>query len=161
MKKTSQKSRIIRAKKRQKNVRIKFSPVFICIWGATILVSALFSYKYISHGHKIIINHHGVSFSVSKVRLEDFGNQPFIAPSGWRFIIIDLRVSNQSKNDFNFAPVLQTHIKDSKGNEYPISPATLESPIKAGKILPDGYVAGQLSFLVPNSAKGLEIEFSP
>jgi hypothetical protein len=133
----------------------------LSLWVLVILTSLLLIAGYIKHHHTLKVRNGGVTLKIDKVKYDDVGSPPFEAPSGWKFIIIHAVLKNNTDKNFPFAPVIQTYMSDSAEHNYTMSPGILKDPIVAGNIPPHGSRSGELSYLVPNNAKGITLKFQP
>lgn len=79
----------------------------------------------------------------------DQGSSVFKAPAGKHYIVLDTTFKNNSDKSISIFPSTQTYLKDNSGHVYYLSPSTLEDPFKAGELLPNDIITGQLSYLVP------------
>jgi hypothetical protein len=87
------------------------------------------------------------------------GKKPFAAPSGYEYIILTLRVRNNSEEPFDALPTTDTYIKTNEGHVSYVTPYSLVRPFHSGQILPGESTAGELSYLVPkNSAYKFYVE---
>ena len=99
--------------------------------------------------------------TINNVQYDQVGRAPFLVPAGMKLVIIDITLKNDSTQEFNFAPVLQTFLSDSQGNQFEMSPTSLENPISAGKLSSTQEVTGSLSYLVPVDQTELYLNFTP
>lgn len=104
---------------------------------------------------------HLVSMSVISTRQDTKKAKPFVAPTGEYFMVVSVSLVNNSERPFDFAPVLQTYLTDSRQKHYTMSPTILDDPISAGKISPKSQIAGELSYLVPIDSRGITFHFVP
>jgi hypothetical protein len=103
-------------------------------------------------------NSDGVEWEITAVSTNK-GSEPFIAPTGEKFVVVDLKISNNSPYTFNFAPVLQTKL--ASGDQlYEMWPTILENPIVAGPIESGKSISGQLSYLVPDKLNSADFVFA-
>lgn len=82
----------------------------------------------------------------------DTGSNVFAAPSGSRYMVIDLTVKNISDKPIQVMPSTDVYAKDAAGHVVYLTPFVLAHPFHAGELLPGDTVTGQLSFLVQKSA---------
>jgi hypothetical protein len=87
------------------------------------------------------------------------GDQTYQPGTTRKYVIVELEVKNPTALPFNFAPVVQTYLTDSKGYKYEMAPAELPNPIEAGPIAPGETIRGQLSYNVPSDVTVLEFHF--
>jgi hypothetical protein len=87
------------------------------------------------------------------------GNQTYQPGTARKYAVVEVEVKNPTAQPFNFAPVVQTYLTDSKGVKYEMAPTELPNPIEAGPIAPGETRRGQLSYNVPNDAGALEFHF--
>jgi hypothetical protein len=80
------------------------------------------------------------------------GSPGFSAPSGSRYLIVNLTVKNTSSRPINILPANDTYIKDTKGHVGYLTPYALKNPFRAGELPPGEQINGELSYLVPSSA---------
>lgn len=101
------------------------------------------------------------TLKVTRLRYDSAGAQPYPAPSGLKFAIVNVELSNLSPEVFDFAPVIQAVVTDELGRSWPMSPANVEAPIQAGPVAPGATLTGEISFLVPVDATKLTFIFDP
>ncbi|MBL8121871.1 DUF4352 domain-containing protein [Candidatus Saccharibacteria bacterium] len=80
------------------------------------------------------------------------GTSHFAAPGGYEYLIVTLRVRNNSEKPFNIAPSIDTYTKTSTGKVAYLTPYELAEPFHSGTILPGESTEGELSYLVPKQA---------
>lgn len=88
------------------------------------------------------------TITVQKVERKP-GTKHFAAPSGYEYLVVTLRVRNNSEKPFNIAPSMDTYVKTTSGKVSYLTPYELASPFHSGLLLPGESVAGELSYLVP------------
>lgn len=75
---------------------------------------------------------------------------------GEKGLVIKLRVENKTSTTQPFLPVNQVFLKSRDGKLYQMRPVSgLSSPIVAGDLAPGATAEGELSFMVPETARGL------
>ena len=144
-----------------RQVHHSFGILMTVIWIVVIVCSAVFAYRYFTNHRAITIDRNGIVMKVSRVQYTDIGTPPFDAPPGWKYVIVDVTVTNHRTSVFNFAPVIQTHIVGGSGQQYGMSPAILKNPIAAGPMQPGSSLSGSLSYLVPITSQNNSFEFNP
>ncbi len=77
------------------------------------------------------------------------GRQPFVAPTGYEYLIISLRVRNNGEKPFSVLPTADTYVKTAEGKVSYLTPYALTYPYRSGLILPGDSTEGELSYLVP------------
>ena len=76
------------------------------------------------------------------------GSDHFKAPSGSRYAIVSISITNPSDTPFNMLPANDTYVKSEAGDLAYLSPVGLDVPYRAGEILHGETIKGQLSYLV-------------
>ncbi len=92
----------------------------------------------------------GSGLTVTKVEHKP-GSQPFIAPEGYDYLIVTLRVENRSEQPFSIAPTNDTYVKTADGTVSYLAPFALEKPFHSGIVLPGESTTGELSYLMPKT----------
>ena len=144
-----------------RKVHKSVSWLVLAIWATVIVGTAVVSYGYFQNHRNLTITQNGIVLKVNKVTYDDVGATPFNAPPGWKFVLVDVSVTNNNGNEFNFAPVIQTSITTDEGGSYSMSPTLLPQPIKAGPVQAKATVSGTLSYLRPINAKNPTLQFNP
>ncbi len=103
-------------------------------------------------------NKNGVEWEVTSATTNK-GSEPFIAPSGEKFVVVNLKITNNSTYAYNFAPVLQTKIVIGE-QSYEMWPTILENPIIAGPVDSGKSISGQLSYLIPENTNDANFVFT-
>lgn len=94
-------------------------------------------------------------FQIDKVSYSA-GSEHLKAPNGKQYVIVDVTIKNISKEPIDVLPANDTYIKDAAGNVSYLSPVGLDNPFRAGKLMADDTIKGQLSFL---AAKDTPLKF--
>jgi hypothetical protein len=87
------------------------------------------------------------------------GQEPFVPGTSYQFVIIDVKVSNNTSDMFNLAPVVQSYITDEQGTKYNMAPAIISRPLAAGRLANGVSTNGTLSYVVPLGVKHLTFHF--
>ena len=77
--------------------------------------------------------------------------KPFTAPDGHEYLVLTLRVRNNSEKPVQVFPTTDTYIKTSTGAVSYLTPYVLANPFHSGTILPGESTEGELSYLVPKN----------
>lgn len=88
-----------------------------------------------------------VVMSVESVSFQD-GQQPFIAPEGKHYAIIDFKVKNISDQPIQVLPSSDTYMKNTAGDVSYLSPYAIKQPFRAGELALGETIHGELSYLV-------------
>lgn len=163
MSKATKKSTTKKTVRHTRHKHIK-TPIVVGIFGGWILlaiVTGAILFRVINANKPIAINHNGVKLTVKSVSYDTKGKQPFVAPAGWKFAIVDVSVQNNRLQSFWFAPVLQTYITDKAGNKFTMSPLDMQHPVTAGPLSPGSSTTGSISYLVPVDATNTSFQFDP
>lgn len=131
----------------------------ICIWIAVAVFTAVLIGSYLDSRRHVYINRNGITLKADNLTYDDVGKYPFLPGKGYEFVIVHVSVTNNTNGYFDFAPVLQTYLKDGKGKQYNMAPADLKDPIQAGKISPGETRSGSLSYVVPVNSNQLSFHF--
>lgn len=132
--------------------------LLLALWGLAAFITIFAVLGYIKLHSTVSTEKAGINLTVDGVKYDDVGGYPFKAPPGWKFLIAHVELKNNTDQIFNFAPVIQTYIKDSQNHKYFMSPITLNDPIQAGPVAAHQSVSGSLSYLVPINAKGVTLQ---
>ena len=101
-------------------------------------------------GHKI--NMGSATMTVGSINYNN-GSGHFAAPNDRHYLILNLTVKNYGEKPIHVLPSSDTYIKDTEGNVTYLTPYAVEHPFRAGELSPGEQITGQLSFLVPKTAK--------
>lgn len=91
------------------------------------------------------------TLTVEKVERKP-GSKPFIAPAGYEYLIVTLKVQNNSDEPFSVVPTADTYVKSAAGKVSYIAPYTLTDPFHSGIVLPGEATTGELSYLVQKNS---------
>lgn len=69
-----------------------------------------------------------------------------------KIISVNLEITNNSDENFDFYPTAQTFVRDNQGGQYIMTPVELDDPFAGNTIQPGETKSGQLSYLVTNRA---------
>lgn len=67
-----------------------------------------------------------------------------------KIISTTLTITNNSAQDFEFYPSVQTFVRDNQGSTFIMVPVELETPFASATILPGQTKSGQVSYVVPS-----------
>lgn len=95
------------------------------------------------HSGEVIMSIEGVSFQA--------GKQPFVAPEGKHYAIVDFKVKNVSDRPIQVLPSSDTYMKNTAGDVGYLSPYAIRQPFRAGELAPGETIHGELSYLVDTS----------
>lgn len=99
------------------------------------------------------------SLRIDSFREDAVGDQAFVPGIGMRYVIPHLSIRNNGKSAGYIAPVAQAFLRDNQGVIYHMSPATTNTPLVAGILLPGKNISGEISFDVPATARGLNLYY--
>ena len=83
---------------------------------------------------------------------------------GYKSIVVDLLIKNQSDTTLYFTGPNQIYLKDSTGQKYFDDPVALPTDTTSnlvGDLQPDESIQGQIGFLVPEDTGGFIFVFDP
>lgn len=84
------------------------------------------------------------------------GKHIFQPSPGYRYMTLDVRVTQNTGKDMWFTPVTQSYITDQSGDRYEMAPYELSNPFDAHSYHSGEIAEGQLSYQVGAQAKGLK-----
>jgi hypothetical protein len=115
----------------------------------------------INNHYKIgqIITGDNYSFTVQSVRYDIKGAGPLVPKDGYKFVIPNIIIKNNSNSEFEFIPFLFLHVKDSNGNVYTNEAIISESNQFSGLLLGGDVLQEEVGFSVPQNATGLTLFF--
>ncbi|QQS68049.1 DUF4352 domain-containing protein [Candidatus Saccharibacteria bacterium] len=79
------------------------------------------------------------------------GKAPYAAPTGKHFEVIDLLILNTGATPITITPTNDTYLKSADGTVAFVTPSVLDTPLRAGTLLPGERINGQLSYLVSDT----------
>ncbi|AGL62550.1 exported protein of unknown function [Candidatus Saccharimonas aalborgensis] len=91
-----------------------------------------------------------VEITVTKVT-QTQGKAPYAAPTGKHFEVIDLLILNTGATPITITPTNDTYLKSADGTVAFVTPSVLDTPLRAGTLLPGERINGQLSYLVSDT----------
>lgn len=71
----------------------------------------------------------------------------FVAADGEHFVLIGLKVRNNSDQPIQILPSSDTYLKDASGHVTYLTPYRLDNPFRAGELPPGETVRGELSYI--------------
>jgi hypothetical protein len=97
-----------------------------------------------------------LNVSVHHVSVTTTGVSVFQPQPGDEFVIVDVTVTQYTRNSQWLAPVTQSYVVDSHGTHYQMAPYALDNPFYAGVYDVGQQASGQLSYGVARSARFLK-----
>lgn len=74
------------------------------------------------------------------------GKGHYAAPRGSHFAIVTIAITNRADQPIMIAPTRDTYMKSTTGQLAYLSPVELENPLRAGQLLPQETIQGELSY---------------
>lgn len=76
------------------------------------------------------------------------GQPPFQAPEGFQYVVINMKVKNNSAQPIQIIPTTDTYLKDSQGQVVTMAVFSVEHPFRAGELASGDTLQGELAYLI-------------
>ena len=94
-----------------------------------------------------VITQGAVAMTVHSVRY-DAGSGAFAAPAGQQYAIVHVTIAHRPDAPIQILPSVDTYLKDDYGTVYYMAPFNVDTPLRAGELLPADTIQGDLSYRV-------------
>ncbi|MFA0822358.1 MAG: DUF4352 domain-containing protein [Methanomethylovorans sp.] len=85
------------------------------------------------------------------------------AQPGYEYMILDVTIENIGSETVSYSPTINFKVLDSSGYSYTedfTAETALAKPLDGNNVVPGGKCRGEVPYLVPGDAQGLQLQFS-
>ncbi len=108
----------------------------------------------------IVVNNVRIS-----ARIDEKNNEFLVAEaqSGYEYVILDVTIENVGSDTMSYSPMINFKVYDSSGYSYNddfTAETALSKPFDGNNVVPGSKRRGEVPFMVPTDAQGLQLQFS-
>lgn len=98
-------------------------------------------------------------------RIDEKNNEFSVADaqSGYEYVILDVTIENVGSDTASYSPIINFKVYDSSGYSYSddfTAETALSKPFDGNNVVPGSKRRGEVPFMVPTDAQGLQLQFS-